>query len=213
MALINDYEVVLAGLSQMLSRYRSRIEVVEIHARTRVTVPVDVALYDTFGQPEDDAAEVRRLAGNPRNRHIALYTWKVDQDLIDSALAAGARGFLAKSMAAVELVDALERIAHGETVVSAPQQRIRPAPAVEWPGRSIGISDRESEILALITQGKRNIEIASLTHLSVNTVKTHIRSLYGKIEAENRVDAVIWGTQHGFQPDHRSIDLWMGEKD
>lgn len=213
MALINDYEVVLAGLAHMLDRYRNRIEVVEIHARTRVTVPVDVALYDTFGQPEDDVHEVKRLAHNARNRHIALYTWKVQQDLIDSALAAGARGFLAKSLSAVELVDALERIARGETVVSTPRQRIRPAPAVEWPGRSIGISDRESEILALITQGKRNTEIASLTHLSPNTVKTHIRSLYGKIEAGNRVDAVIWGTNHGFQPDHRSIDLWLGDKE
>ncbi len=56
-------------------------------------------------------------------------------------------------------------------------------PGVDWPGREHGISDRQSEILALITQGKRNEEIAVLTHLSPNTVKTHIRTLYSKIGA------------------------------
>jgi len=165
-----------------------------------------VALYDTFAQPEPDDEDVSRLAANPRIRTVAVFTWKMDQDLIDAAVSRGATGYFAKSSTAEQLADGLLRVAAGERVLGVPQRRVPSGPGVDWPGRDHGISDRQSEILALITQGKRNVEIAELTHLSPNTVKTHIRTLYSKIGAENRVDAVLWGTENGFRPDHRSID-------
>ena len=56
---------------------------------------------------------------------------------------------------------------------------------LDWPGRREGITDRESEILALITQGKSNAEVAALTYLSPNTVKSYIRSVYRKINADS----------------------------
>lgn len=98
-------------------------------------------------------------------------------------------------------------MASGERVIHPPQARVKSAPGISWPGQHLGISDREAEILGLITQGKSNADIAALTHLSPNTVKTHIRTLYGKIGAANRVDAVLWGAENGFRPDHRSVLL------
>ncbi|MDM7892678.1 response regulator transcription factor [Curtobacterium caseinilyticum] len=205
-ALVNDYELVLRGLADMLAPFADRIEIVQLDARRRVTADVDVALYDTFAQPEPDDEDVSRLAANPRIRTVAVFTWKMDQDLIDAAVSRGATGYFAKSSTAEQLADGLLRVAAGERVLGVPQRRVPSGPGVDWPGRDHGISDRQSEILALITQGKRNVEIAELTHLSPNTVKTHIRTLYSKIGAENRVDAVLWGTENGFRPDHRSID-------
>ena len=62
----------------------------------------------------------------------------------------------------------------------------------------------------LITQGKSNAEVATLTYLSPNTVKSYIRSVYRKIAVTSRTQAVLWGVLHGFQPDHHRIDHWLG---
>jgi DNA-binding NarL/FixJ family response regulator len=212
-ALVNDYEIVLRGLAHILRPFAHRVEIVELDARERVSGFVDVALYDTFAQPHPDDEDVSRLVGNPHNRHVAVFTWKMDQHLIDAALRRGATGYFAKSMAAADLVDGLETVAAGGTSISPPRRRVPTAPGLDWPGRDLGLTDRESEVLALITQRKSNAEIALLTHLSANTVKTHIRRLYGKIGAANRVDAVLWGTDNGFRPDHRSVQLQRARED
>lgn len=81
---------------------------------------------------------------------------------------------------------------------------------LDWPGRREGLTDREAEILALITQGKSNAEVAALTFLSPNTVKSYIRSIYRKIGAGSRTQAVLWGIDNGFAPDHHRIDHWRG---
>lgn len=206
-ALINDYEIVVRGLAKMIEPFAERIEVVELDARERVQNTVDVALYDTFAQPQPDDEDVSRLVANPLNRHVAVFTWKMDQDLIDAALRRGATGYFPKSLNAAALVEGLELVAAGELVIHPPQARVRSGPGISWPGQHLGISDREAEILGLITQGKSNADIAILTHLSPNTVKTHIRTLYAKIGARNRVDAVLWGAEHGFRPDHCSVLL------
>ena len=93
---------------------------------------------------------------------------------------------------------------------SVPPPRRPGARAGDWPGRGEGLTDRESEILALITQGKNNAEMAALTYLSPNTVKSYIRGLYRKIDVDSRTQAVLWGVRNGFLPDHRRIDHWRG---
>ena len=73
-----------------------------------------------------------------------------------------------------------------------------------------GLTDREAEVLALITQGKTNIEIAAVMYLSINTVKSYIRSAYHRIGVTTRSHAILWGIEHGFRPDHNRIDHWRG---
>ena len=70
------------------------------------------------------------------------------------------------------------------------------------------VTEREREILALITQGKRNDEVAELTYLSKNSIKSYIRTAYRKIGVSSRTQAVLWGVAHGFLPDHHRIDHW-----
>ena len=81
---------------------------------------------------------------------------------------------------------------------------------LDWPGRREGLTDREAEILALITQGKSNADVARLTFLSPNTVKSYIRTIYRKIDVGSRTQAVLWGVRNGFTPDHHRIDHWRG---
>ncbi len=71
----------------------------------------------------------------------------------------------------------------------------------EWPGRHAKLSAREAEVLALITQGYTNNDIASRSYLSINSVKSYIRSAYRKVGVERRSQAVRWGMENGMLPD------------
>lgn len=206
-ALVDDYELVLAGVARMFEHYQDRIEIVEIDVRSTVTSDVDVALYDTFAQGEADGPNVGVLLANPHARRVVVYSWAVDQALVDAALQSGAAGYISKASTAAELVDALERIDAGETVVLRPRAR-GAAVGLDWPGRNEGLTERESEVLALISQGRSNLEIAGLMHLSINSVKSHIRNLYRKIDVVKRTQAVLWAIDHGFRVEHHRIDAW-----
>jgi DNA-binding NarL/FixJ family response regulator len=209
-ALIDDYDVVLKGLAHMFDEYRDRIVVAEIDANAALTDEIDIVLYDSFAQPESDHQELQQLVANPRARHTVVYTWNFHPDLVQQARDQGVRGYLSKTLPARELVASLEAVHAGHEVISDPPGRTTPSVGQDWPGRREGITDRESEILALITQGKGNAEIAALTYLSPNTIKSYNRAIYRKIGADSRTQAVLWGVKNGFTPDHHRIDHWLG---
>lgn len=209
-ALVDDYDVVLLGVAQMFQQYADRITIAEIDSNEAVTDTVDIALYDSFAQPESDHDEIAVLINNPRARRVVVYTWNFHPDLIASACEQGVHGYLSKTLPARDLVAALEAVHAGEVVISDPPQRARSAPGLDWPGRREGLTDREAEILALITQGKSNSDVARLTYLSPNTVKSYIRTIYRKIGVASRTQAVLWGVQHGFTPDRHRIEHWRG---
>lgn len=201
-ALVDDYEVVVHGLAAMLRNYQERIRIVEMDLNTEVDASVDIALYDSFANAQGDSGEVRGLVTNPAVGKMVVYTWNFDQHRIDASLANGVHGYVSKSLPAADLVAALEQIQRGGT-------RIHPGPATaagprpiagDWPGREEGLSQREAEVLALITQGLSNDQIAERTALSPNSIKTHIRNCYRKIGVTSRTQAVLWGVEHGFMP-------------
>jgi DNA-binding NarL/FixJ family response regulator len=209
-ALVDDYDVVVVGVAHILEQYRDRIVIAELDTNLGLHDVVDIVLYDSFAQPESDHDEIKVLVANPRARHVVVYTWNFHPDLVEQARRQGVHGYLSKALPARELVTALEAVHAGEIVISEPPQRARSASGLNWPGRAEGLTDREAEILALITQGKSNAEVAALTYLSPNTVKSYIRSVYRKIDAGSRTQAVLWGVANGFTPDHHRIDHWRG---
>ncbi|GAA0994839.1 helix-turn-helix transcriptional regulator [Subtercola frigoramans] len=209
-ALVDDYDIVLTGLAHMFDHYRDRIVVAEIDANAPLSDSVDIVLYDSFAQPESDHHEIGELVKNVKARKVVVYTWNFHPELVESAQKQGVHGYLSKALPARELVAALEAVHSGSTVVSPVTGRSASSPGLDWPGRREGFTDRESEILALITQGKNNAEVATLTYLSPNTVKSYIRSIYRKIGAGSRTQAVLWGVANGFTPDHHRIDHWLG---
>ena len=209
-ALVDDYDVVVVGVANILSQYPDRGVSAEIDTNKALSDEVDAVLYDSFAQPESDQDEIKVLVDNPRARRVVVYTWNFHPDLVEQARKQGVHGYISKSLSASELVAALEAVHAGEVVVTPPPPRARPASGSDWPGRGKGLSDRESEVLALITQGKSNLEVAALTYLSINTVKSYVRSVYRKIDVESRTQAVLWGVENGFVPDHRRIDHWRG---
>lgn len=212
LALVDDYELVLVGVANLFRGHGDRVVVVEIDPNQPVTTEVDVALYDTFAQCEADRNDIDTLIANPLACRVVVYTWCFDPGVVQAALDRGADGYLSKALPTTAMIEALERVHAGETVVSpAPPRHRRAHAAADWPGRSDGLTERESEIVALITQGRRNREIAAMTYLSINSIKTYIRTAYAKLGITSRSEAVLWGVEHGFRPSYHRLDGWGAE--
>lgn len=210
-ALVDDCQLVTAGLTQMLANYTRRVEVVAIDG-AEVRQHVDIALHDGFAQhgsghrgttqpglPRGARSPVlERLLLHPLVGRTVIYTWNVHPALAERAIQEGASGVLSKTLPARGLVDALEQVHGGRIVVSPPP---RPAESQALGGPE-GLSSRESEVLGLITQGLSNAEIAKGMYLSPNSVKSYIRSAYRKIGVVRRSQAVAWGMQHGLHAEY-----------
>lgn len=198
-AIVNDYELVVAGIAAVLAPFDDRIEVVELDSRQPVVSDVDVVLYDSYGQVQGSELDPKSFMAGSLAR-LAVFSWNDDRDLVEASLQAGAAAYLSKAVTAEQLVDAIERVHRGERVVPTTDE-----PSGDtfgrWPGEEDGLTARESEVLALICQGLTNQEITERAYIGINTLKTYIRSLYAKIQVDSRTRAVLWGIDHGFRPD------------
>ena len=208
-AIVNDYEIVVAGVAAMLEPYADRVAVVELDSGLPVVSDVDVILYDTFAAIQGDGVDLEELVRDS-DAQVVIFSWNVHAGLVQKALARGAAGYLSKGPPAAEIGAGLEAVHRGERVLPSAAATAAekdhdedPVAARAWPGREHGLSAREAEVLALITQGLSNQEVAQRTYLSINSVKTYIRTAYRKIGVTRRSQAVIWGMQHGFEPDRQ----------
>jgi DNA-binding NarL/FixJ family response regulator len=203
-AIVNDYEIVVAGVASMLAPHSDRVRVVELDAGLPVASDVDVILYDTFGQVQGDGVDLEELVqGN--GAKVVIFSWNLQPELVERAIVRGASGYLSKSMSGDEVVAAVEAVHAGEIVLPPSQDDEEHAAVGGWPGREIGLTAREAEVLALITQGLSNQEIAERSYLSINSVKTYIRTAYRKIGVTRRSQAVGWGMRNGFEPDRSRV--------
>ena len=155
-ALVDDYDIVVMGVAHILDQYSDRVVIDELDTNKDLSDTVDIVLYDTYAQAESDHDQISVLIRNPRARHVVVYTWNFHPDLINGARDRGVHGYLSKALPARDFVAALEAINAGEIVFNEPPARARTVTGLNWPGRTEGLTDRESEILALITQGKSN---------------------------------------------------------
>lgn len=204
LAIVNDYEIVVAGIAAMLDGHDDRVRVVELDSGLPVLSDVDVIFYDTFGQVQGDGIDLDVLL-NGGHAKVVVFSWNVQPDLVDRALERGAAGYLSKGMTAEQIIAGVEAVHAGKVVRPEADESSDRGAAGEWPGREWGLTAREAEVLALITQGLSNQEIAERTYLSINSVKTYIRTGYRKIGVTRRSQAVAWGMSHGFQPDRLRV--------
>lgn len=192
-ALSNDYELALLGLAQMLARHPSQVQVVDLTTLTTMPRPADVILFDTFGRLPEGDEKLRKVVAENTGK-VVVYSWEDYPE--EAALRNGAVGYLHKGLNAAELVAAIAAIHDG-----TPRREVDgdDEPVLTWPGQVAGLSQRESEMLSFITRGLTNEEIAGRAYLSINTVKTYIRTAYRKIGVSSRSQAVAWGYRNGFR--------------
>lgn len=151
----------------------------------------NVALVDLFVGDESGTDIARRVrAAHPSTRVLLISG--AGRISATAARAAGAVGFVTKDRSAAEIVEAIRRIGAGEDVFDAPPSPVSPGAAVNA-GRLVHqrLTGREHEVLQLVAAGLTNAEIAAELRLSPNTVKEHASSMFRKLGARNRADAVV----------------------
>jgi two-component system, NarL family, response regulator LiaR len=189
-ALVNDHMIVLEGLRALLSG-EPRIELVEMDVKAGPVRTVDVTLLDTYGELGELGERVRSLRAGAGNGVIVVFSFSDRPEAVRRALHAGAQSFISKAVPRHKIVEGIEAAARGEQVVLTQRSHHSQLDeALRWPGRDIGLTERESELLALLPSGVTNRELGGLLFVSENTVKTHLRSLYSKLGVRNRAQAV-----------------------
>ena len=146
----------------------------------------------------------RRIREMAPETHVVLMTGHDDERLLVDAVEAGASGFLSKSEAVDDVLDAVRAAAEGEVLVDPTAlSRVLRMVAMERAVRQEAdtvfaqLTTREREILQLLAQGLRNDGIAERLFISPQTVQTHVRNILGKLHVHSKLEAVAFAVKHG----------------
>ncbi len=207
--LVDDHEVVRLGMKSLLQR-RADFDVVAEAAtadeavQKAVAQKPDIVLMDIrlAGGSGIDACE-RITSALPQTRVVMLTSY-ADDELLFSAIRAGAVGYVLKQIGSNELIHAIESAARGEaTLDPSLTQRVfnevRRAIQTEESAAFAELTQQEMQVLALIVEGKTNREIASALYLSEGTVRNYVSSVLSKLDVSNRAEAAAFAVQHHLQ--------------
>jgi DNA-binding NarL/FixJ family response regulator len=195
--LVDDHGVVREGLRRVLSQVDDLVvvgeassgeEAVALTARRRPTIVLMDARMPGIG-----GLEATRIIGREHpDVKVIVFTAHGQQDLLWEALDSGAQGFVLKDADRPTLLGAIRQVAAGESYVDP---RLAPdfLRQLSKPQTASPLSAREREILQLLADGCSNREISDKLVLSVETVKTHVKHILAKLEAEHRTQAVAIG--------------------
>jgi DNA-binding NarL/FixJ family response regulator len=210
---VDDQDLVRAGFRMILDAEED-LDIVGEAADGRRAVELaehlrpDIVLMD-IRMPELDGVEAtRRLAGPSVDtplKVLVLTTFDLDEYVV-SALRAGASGFLLKDVTPEDLVRAVRTVADGDAVVAPSVTRrlldryahtFAVDPSSETPPELASLTERELEVLRLMSRGMSNQEIAETLFVAETTVKTHVGRVLMKLGVRDRVQAVVYAYEQG----------------
>ncbi len=205
----DDDDLMRAGLKAVLSS-DDGVEVVGEAATGRAAVEQaialspDVVLMDVRMPDLDGIAATRELLALSLDAKVVILTTFEEDDYVFGALNAGASGFLLKRTRPEELISAIHTIAAGDSLLSPAVTRKvieqvarRPVGDRSAAQRLEQLTPREREVLALVARGLSNAEIAAELVVEESTVKTHVKRILSKLQARDRVQAVIFAYETG----------------
>jgi DNA-binding NarL/FixJ family response regulator len=201
--LLDDHDIVRRGLTHVFDT-QDDIEVVgeagtaaEGLSRIPPTRP-DVALLDVR-LPDGDGVQVcREIRSRYPEVHCLMLTSFADDEALFDAIMAGASGFVLKQVKSEEIIDAVRRVARGESlldpaVTGRVLDRLRRGP--EQDERLANLSPQERNILELIADGLTNRQIGERIHLAEKTVKNYVSNLLTKLGMERRTQAAVYAAR------------------
>ncbi len=166
----------------------------------------DLVLMDVRMPGMSGLAATRQIAGRHPGVAIVMLTVSEDEDDLFEAIKAGARGYLLKNLEAAQLRSMIEAVGRGEAAITpATAARIigelaRPPAAASAGPNPDHLTEREVEVLELVTAGLRNKEIAARLGISENTAKFHLRNILDKLHAGSRTELAARAVREGLIP-------------
>jgi DNA-binding NarL/FixJ family response regulator len=204
--LVDDHEVVRLGLREVFNRSYSSIEVIgECDSSARavadaVSLRPDIVLMDlrlTDGSGVDACREIRTKCTDVRVLFLTSFN---DEEAVLSTIFAGANGFLMKNIDSRSLIDAVEQVAKGQSIMDPTlagslltklvTRKFDPTDCTVQ-----ALSPQEQKLLPLIADGKTNKEIAMEMGLAEMTVKSYVQNLFHKLKISRRAQAAAWFTK------------------
>lgn len=207
--LVDDQPLVLAGLARILDLDGDIAVVGECSDGSEVPAAVaahrpDVVLMDVRMKDVDGAEATRRLAADAAAPPVLILTTFDDDEVVAAALAAGAAGFILKDAPGEDIIRATREVAAGRSWLDPAitsrvldTYRSTALPRSQAAARLEDLTERESDVLALIARGATNTEIGAQLHISEATVKSHITHIFTKLDLRDRAAAIVFAYDHG----------------
>ncbi|AXI09899.1 DNA-binding response regulator [Oceanobacillus zhaokaii] len=200
---VDDHEMVRIGVSAYLSAQPD----IEIIAEADDGAPAvalalelkpDIILMDLVMKEMDGIEATRKIIEQWPDAKIIIVTSFLDDDKVYPALEAGATSYMLKTSKAEEIAKAIRATYGGQSILEPEvtgkiMTKMRAKPEVNLHDQ---LTEREMEILLLMTQGNSNQEIADQLYIALKTVKVHVSNVLGKLEVQDRTQAVIYAFKH-----------------
>lgn len=198
---VDDHEMVRIGISSYLST-QSDIEVVgegasgkEAIAKAHELKP-DLILMDLLMEDMDGVEATTQIKKDLPQIKVLMLTSFIEDKEVYRALDAGVDSYILKTTSAKDIADAVRKTSRGESVFE-PEVLVKMRNRMKKRAELYEmLTEREMEILLLIAKGYSNQEIASGSHITIKTVKTHVSNILSKLEVQDRTQAVIYAFQH-----------------
>jgi DNA-binding NarL/FixJ family response regulator len=207
--LVDDHQVVLEGLASMLASQSARVTILgattdpEEATKLAGELEPDVVLLDVRLRGASGLDLGEALMRQHPGLKVVFFTVYDDEQYLFQAMRVGAAGFLLKTTTAPELATHLERVMEGDIAID-PSLAGRVAMTAAhlqsgefWPGARLGLTQRESEVLELMVRGLSNRAIGQRLYIGEETVKTHARGVYRKLEVSDRAQAIAAALREG----------------
>jgi two-component system, NarL family, response regulator DevR len=207
--LVDDHEVVRLGLKALLEHH-PRFEVVGEAGTARdaiekvATLQPEVVVMDIRLPGASGIEACEEITRNYPDTRVIMLTSYAEDEMLFSAIRAGASGYVLKQIGGEDLIRALEAIGRGEALLDTAVtqrvfQEVRRAVKEEEASAFVNLSQQEKHVLLLVSEGKTNREIAKSLFLGEGTVRNYVSSILSKLGVSNRAEAAAYAVEHNLR--------------